>query len=105
MKTLIAGLVLLGSLATAASANAQYIAVYSPPVVAPYAVPVIHPVYAPAMVYRPPVVAARPFVPPVVPVTPVIVPRPAYHFYTPYGGSEIRVPGRPVANAFHALVP
>lgn len=36
---------------------------------------------------------------------PVIYGRPTYSYYTPYGGTEVRVPGQPIRNAIRAIVP
>ncbi|MDV6033402.1 MAG: hypothetical protein F9B45_25605 [Phycisphaera sp. RhM] len=99
MKALIVGLALLASATFVSSAQAQYVGIdiYTPR----YAVPVARPVYVPPVVYPAPVVVRRPVV---APVPPVVVPRPRYRFYTPYGGSEVRVPGRPVANTLRAII-
>ncbi|QDV44071.1 hypothetical protein Enr13x_39320 [Stieleria neptunia] len=104
MKALIVGLALLASATMVSSAEAQYgaaqyvgIDIYAPR----YAAPVARPVFVPPVLYPAPVVV-RPYA--VAPVAPVVVPRPRYRFYTPYGGSEVRVPGRPVANTLRAII-
>jgi hypothetical protein len=35
----------------------------------------------------------------------VVTQRPVSVFYTPYGGTEIRVPGQPIRNFFRAIIP
>ncbi len=100
MKRLLTGfafLVALTALTSDTSARAQYVGFYAPPVV----YPVVRPVYVPrpAPIYYPaPVAVYRPY------VAPVIAPRPRYRYYTPYGGYEVRVPGRPVANTIRTIV-
>lgn len=98
MKRLIAGICLFAALAIGSTARAQYFGVYAPPVV----YPVVRPVYVAPLVptlYPAPVVVHRPYVPP------VIAPRRRYGFVTPYGGYEVRVPGRPIANTLRTIVP
>ncbi|WP_182867704.1 hypothetical protein [Stieleria mannarensis] len=99
MKTWIVGLALLVSASIASNAHAQYVGIdiYAPA----YPVTVARPVVVPPIVYPAPVV----FAPAVVaPLPPVVAPRPRYYFYTPYGGTEVRVPGRPVANTLRAII-
>ncbi|MCC9604695.1 hypothetical protein LOC68_26725 [Blastopirellula sp. JC732] len=36
---------------------------------------------------------------------PIIYGRPTYQFYSPYGGTEVRVPGQPVLNTLRTIVP
>ena len=96
---------------------------YSAPVVVARPVPTLP---APRVVYRAPVYPTVPVVPsptivyrPVVtgspvpyppaspyPAAPVVYPAaPATTFWTPYGGTEVRVPGQPVRNLLRAVVP
>ncbi|QEF98369.1 hypothetical protein Mal15_24210 [Stieleria maiorica] len=99
MKAWIIGLVMLASASIASSAQGQYVGidVYAPG----YPVAVARPVLVPPIVYPAPVVLAPAVV---APLPPVVAPRPRYYFYTPYGGTEVRVPGRPVANTLRAII-
>jgi len=122
MKGMIVALAFLGSVFVMSSANAQYVTVYSPPVFnAPVpSAPVVSPPLVsapvvvarpvsprplPVMTYRPPAVLAQPAVAPLPAPTPLVPVTPAYQFYTPYGGTEVRVPGQPIANFFRAITP
>ncbi|OYP37020.1 hypothetical protein CGZ80_06615 [Rhodopirellula sp. MGV] len=94
----------LATFAVASEAHAQYVTLRAPTAVVPIAGPVVTPVYTyPTYGYSypryavPPVVVNRPVV-----TTPVVT-RP-YGFYSNYGGYEVRVPGRPVANTLRALI-
>jgi hypothetical protein len=95
--------------------------VYQAPVTVYRPAPVVYPaapvVAAPTTVYRPvaapvPYTAYRPVAAPV-PYTayqPVAAPvaypaAPAAVFWSPYGGTEVRVPGQPVRNLLRAIVP
>jgi len=80
---------------------------YAPAVVA--ARPTTVAVQPARVVQRVPVAApsAAPVAAPVAtPVTTLSVPaRPVSVFYSPYGGTEVRVPGQPVRNVLRAVVP
>lgn len=36
---------------------------------------------------------------------PIIYARPTYQFYSPYGGTEVRVPGQPILNTLRSVIP
>lgn len=120
MRSLVSGLAVAAVLLFASSAMAQYSTYYVPaPVITArpvyVAAPVVttyHPatVAAPTVVYRAAPVVTYPTAPvvvsrPVITAPTVVVGRPAYSFYSPYGGPEIRVPGQPVRNFIRAIVP
>ncbi|MEZ6097716.1 MAG: hypothetical protein R3E01_01970 [Pirellulaceae bacterium] len=106
MKWLIPTIVAFGVLVVASDATAQcgtahyhrpapvVVArpVYAAPVTTYYAPPATV-VYRPATVYRPAVPG------------PVVYGRPAYTFWSPYGGPEVRVPGQPILNTLRTIVP
>ncbi|MGE0760244.1 MAG: hypothetical protein AB7F89_18810 [Pirellulaceae bacterium] len=112
-KLLVVAGVLVGAVWSAPTAKAQYIVgppLYVAPRVATYRVvpSTVYMAPAPVMAYRavptmvlPPVTVYRA---PVV-TTPVIVGRPGYGYYSPYGGAEVRVPGQPLRNTLRAIVP
>ena len=99
MKRLFALVAFVAAALAGSSAQAQYVHVYSSPVVT-VARPVVVPI-APRVVYPAPVVSYRPYVAPVVPVYPL---RPRVRYFSPYGGYEVRVPGRPVANTIRTVI-
>lgn len=83
-------------------------AYYAAPTTAYYAPVRTAAYYAPTTAYY----GAAPayFAPPVTSyyapaVAPVVVGRPVVPFYSGYGGAEIRVPGRPVANTLRTIIP
>lgn len=111
MRYCIFGLIMIGMLVFASSATAQCVTTYY----APVPIVVGRPVYAapvtsyyapaPSVAHRPSTVVFRPVVPATVAPVPAVYGRPIYHFYSPYGGSEIRVPGQPILNTLRAIVP
>lgn len=73
---------------------------------APASVTVARPVYAAPVTYlaSPATVVYRPVYRRAA-AAPVVYGRPAYAFWSPYGGPEVRVPGQPILNALRAIVP
>lgn len=72
------------------------------PVVVNYSAPVV--TYRAVVPVASPVVGYRAAVPVAAPA-PIFVGRPAYSYYSPYGGREVRVPGQPVRNFVRTVVP
>ncbi|MCD0463437.1 hypothetical protein [Roseiconus lacunae] len=110
MKRFVIALALLATFAIANETHAQYVTLRVPtvgvPAVGVPVAPAVYPytsyrygyAYAPA-----PVIVQQPVIAPVMPVP--VMRRPAYMYYSPYGGTEVRVPGQPVANTLRAIIP